>query len=316
MAYEDINRTAQFPNIDQMGEDSQNIYIREHDFRIRLGEMIAAVDTILSSANEGASTDISESIAQVQQKLNSLISEVDTVTGTIRSYEESITEQSISVEMAYERLHTIIDDFLQSSNINLENSTSLFNIYDSYKNILKLKIEELLGKKSKYDHAANDDKRVVWSPNTFIHLRDIDQGIHYKTVPFTLDPEIDPGTHVKICEFTPKLDAQNNPHFLAELIISGNLFLFKGYLTSSRMNKDDNKRIAGFDAEYAVNNDYHLLFKVLYDEQRHKVALAFIYDITSDNFVSLVDMSISINLLVGTDLVVEEKNTVLVNDLT
>ena len=329
MGGNNINSQAQFPNIDQLSSNERGMYMKEHEFEASLATMISELDSLLDSSSSSESA-IQNSSSKVQAELNVLVGRIESeIVSLVERYIEQIREEENQVEAAYERLYSKIYNIIQSVNVNIQNRTTTYDIVMSYKLRILDEIETMFGKTSPYSDGrsnSSDEKYSIQIPNTLIRLRDIDEGIAWRSIPVIIDPNITQDKTVKICEFTPVrnntfVDAGNNyvPSFLAEVIVSGDLFAFKGILKSvvqnrdSRFNKSQN-RAAIFVADYFINQDLPFSLKVLYDKNRNKVAIALKYDDTEDKFTSIIKFDFSINLLVGTNLEFANESTCVIMD--
>lgn len=324
-----INSQAQFPNIDQLSSNERGMYMKEHEFEASLTTMISELDSLLdvSSSSESA---IKNNSSKVQSELNVLIGRIESeIVSLVERYIEQIREEESQVEAAYERLYSKIYNIIQSVNVNIQNRTTTYDIVMSYKLRILDEIEAMFGKTSPYSDGrsiSSDERYSIQIPNTLIRLRDVDEGIAWRSIPVIIDPNITQDKTVKICEFTPVrnntfADAGDNyiPTFLAEIIIAGDLFAFKGILKSVTQNRDArfNKaqnRSAIFVADYFINQDLPFSIKVLYDKNRNKVAVALKYDDTEDKFTSIIKFDFSINLLVGTNLDFANESTCVIMD--
>ena len=329
MGGNNINSQAQFPNIDQLSSNERGMYMKEHEFESSLATMISELDSLLdvSSSSESA---IQNSSSKVQAELNVLVGRIESeIVSLVERYIEQIREEESQVEAAYERLYSKIYNIIQSVNVNIQNRTTTYDIVMSYKLRILDEIETMFGKTSPYSDGrsiSSDERYSIQIPNTLIRLRDVDEGIAWRSIPVIIDPNITQDKTVKICEFTPVrnntfVNAEDKyvPSFLAEVIVSGDLFAFKGILKSvtqnrdSRFNKTQN-RSAIFVADYFINQDLPFSLKVLYDKNRNKVAIALKYDDTEDKFTSIIKFDFSINLLVGTNLEFANESTCVIMD--
>ena len=317
-----VNTNAMFPHLDQLSESSRDIYVKDHEFQIAISEMIAQLNTLLDMTN-GTSV-IATSKTKVANALNSQLSEIETVSSKVNGSDgwiEQMRQQLIEVQAAFERLYSKIFSDIKSINVNIENRTQTFDSVESYQQRVKYALWKLLQISSAYkdgraDDVNGDDKYTIKGANTTVTLRDVDkQG--FVTYPVIIKPYItnDEGenitqvTPIKILEFTPVANGTSVPSFLAELIISGDLFSYKGFVSSGA--KSAKERGVNFDAEYLINQDLPFSLKVLYDEDTNKVAIAFKFDETNDKFASIVKFDFSVNLLVGKDLEFAEPNTMM-----
>ena len=317
-----VNTNAMFPHLDQLSESSRDIYVKDHEFQIAIAEMIAQLNTLLDMTN-GTSV-IATSKANVANALNSQLSEIETISSKVNGSDgwiEQMRQQLVEVQAAFERLYSKIFSDIKSISVNIENRTQTFDSVESYQQRVKHALWKLLQISSAYkdgraDDVNGDDKYTIKGANTTVALRDVDkQG--FVTYPVIIKPYItnDEGenitqvTPIKILEFTPVANGTSVPSFLAELIISGDLFSYKGFVSSGA--KSPKERGVNFDAEYLINQDLPFSLKVLYDEDTNKVAIAFKFDETNDKFASIVKFDFSVNLLVGKDLEFAEPNTMM-----
>ena len=317
-----VNTNAMFPHLDQLSESSRDIYVKDHEFQIAIAEMIAQLNTLLDMTN-GTSV-IATSKTKVANALNSQLSEIETISSKVNGSDgwvEQMRQQLVEVQAAFERLYSKIFSDIKSINVNIENRTQTFDSVESYQQRVKYALWKLLQISSAYkdgraDDVNGDDKYTIKGVNTTVALRDVDkQG--FVTYPVIIKPYItnDEGenitqvTPIKILEFTPVTNGTSVPSFLAELIISGDLFSYKGFVSSGA--KSPKERGVNFDAEYLINQDLPFSLKVLYDEDTNKVAIAFKFDETNDKFASIVKFDFSVNLLVGKDLEFAEPNTMM-----
>ena len=233
-------------------------------------------------------------------------------------------EQIVSVQGAYERLYAKILADIKAININIENRTSVFNSVESYKDRLDYKLYEMIGKTSPLqDGRSNADdienNKYLVPANSMILLRDTDNS-DFITFPIVIQPNItdDNGNnvmqkkYVKLFEFTPIQNGTDIPSFVFELVLSGELFAFKGIVASGPKGPNGERGV-NFDADYFTNKDLPYSFKTLYDKDRNKIAVVFKFDETTDNFTSIVKFDCSVNLLLGSELKFSEQGTIAEN---
>lgn len=328
MASNIFNSQAQYPNIDQLSSNERGMYMKEHEFETSLSTMMAELNSLLDTSSSSDSA-IQNNNNRVQNQLNTLAGRIESeMVSLVERYIEQFRDEKNQVDAAYERLYSKIYSIIQSANVNIQNRTSSYDIISSYRLQILDKINNIFGKSSPYSDGRSkiDENRYsVRIPNSLIRLRDVDEGMSWRTTPIIIDPNITQEKTIKICEFTPLqnktiLDSENYvPTFLAEIIISGDLYSFKGILKSvtkdrnARFEKSHN-RAAMFVADYFINQDVPFSIKVLYDKTRNKVAVALKYDETEDKFTSIIKLDFSINLLVGYDLEFTNKNTCVIMD--
>lgn len=315
-----INTMAQFPNIDQLSKTERGMFIKEHEFEASFKTMISELNSLLdSSSSDSAIKNTSE---KVQAELNVLIGRIESeIVSLVKRYMEQIDEEEDQVNAAFERLYSYIYNEIQSINVNIQNRTTTYDIVMSYKLRLLNEVDKIFGKTSPYQDGRNtkNDNYSIRSSNSIIRLRDIDEGQVWKSFPVIIDPNISQDKIIKICEFTPVENGKSIPAFLAEIIISGDLYAFKGILKSTVQNRDsrfneEENRTAIFEADYFINQDLPFSIKTLYDSNRNKIAIALKYDDTEDKFTSIIKLDFSINLLVGSDLEFANKNTCVIMD--
>lgn len=321
MSNDNINKNSQYPHIDQMTQDSRKIYLKDFEFKQKVDTMIAELNNLLSQNEE--SSDITKKLAEVQTVLQSL---KGTVLSSLKNAASSYINLIVNdydtdslmrrVESTYETLFARLFSDIQTINSNVKNSTNSYDIIVSYLNKLKYSLYELIGKTSPYKDGRaeeSDLSYVIKNINTNLHLRDLDIGIGFKTFPFTIDPSIPQGEYVKIFEFTPivnETDHSELPYFLAELLIRGDLYFFKGRLLSTT-SSIDGKRSAIFESDYTLNQDTPFCFKALYNETTNKIVVAFKFEETNDKLTSLVKLDFSVNLLVGRNLSFIKSNNII-----
>lgn len=317
-----LNTQSQFPNIDQLNKSERGMFIKEHEFEVSLQTMVSELNSLLDTSSSSESAIEGQS-AKVQAELNVLVGRIESeIVSLVERYIEQISDEIRQVEAAYERLYTKIYNIIQSINVNIQNRTTTYDIVMSYKLRILDEIEALFGKTSPYSDGRarlENETYSIQSTDTLIRLRDVDEGIAWRSFPVIIDPNITQNKVVKICEFTPIANGKSIPAFLAEVIVSGDLFAFKGILKSVTQDRDarfsnEENRSAEFVADYFINQDLPFALKVLYDEERNKIAVALKYDETDDGFTSIIKFDFSINLLVGTGLEFANESTCVIMD--
>ena len=314
-----LNTMAQFPNIDQLSKNERGMFIKEHEFEASFKTMISKLNSLLdASSSDSAIKNTSE---KVQAELNILTGRIESeIVSLVKRYIEQIEEEEDQVNAAFERLYSYIYNEIQSINVNIQNRTTTYDIVMSYKLRLLNEVDRLFGKTSPYqDGRSSSENYSIRSSNSIIRLRDVDEGQVWKSFPVIIDPNITQDKIIKICEFTPIENGTSVPTFLAEILISGDLYAFKGLLKSTIQNRDGRfneteNRTAIFEADYFINQDLPFSIKTLYDSNRNKIAIALKYDDTEDKFTSIIKLDFSINLLVGSNLEVANKNTCVIMD--
>lgn len=322
-----FNTSSRFPNLDQLSDTAASIYIKEHEFQQEVSTMIAQIESLLSADSDTSA--IAAAKSQVAAALNSQTDEIQLINSTVKGtegYIASITSELQTVESAYEQLYSKIYSAIKTINANVQNRASVFDTVTAYGNRLNAELYKLYGKTSPYKDGRSvinspTDKYTVTVPKTNIQLRDVDEGIRYITYPVVINPQqldasgnnICQKVPIKIFEFTPINNGTAIPSFLIDVIISGDLFSYKGFISSCTKDaalKDGSKpRGVDFEAEYFLNQDLPYSLKVLYDKTRNKIVVAFKFDTTTDEFTSIVKFDCSVNLLVGRDLAFADPNT-------
>lgn len=330
MASNILNTQAQFPNIDQLSKNERGMFMKEHEFETSLQTMISELNSLLDTSSSSDSA-IEVNSSKVQAELNVLVGRIESeIVSLVGRYVEQIGEEINQVESAYERLYSKIYGIIQGINVNIQNRTITYDIVMSYKLRILNEIEKMFGIKSPYSDGRSEEpgeRYTIQAPGSVIRLRDVDEGIAWRSMPVIIDPNITQDKTVKICEFTPVRNKTYNPDnlenyvptFLAEINISGDLYAFKGIVKSvtqdrgARFNDSENRSVL-FVADYFINQDLPFAIKVLYDSERDKVAIALKYDETDDGFTSIIKFDFSINLLVGTDLEFANESTCVIMD--
>lgn len=325
MADDNFNTSAMFPNLDQLSESSRDIYIKDHEFQAKVSEMIAELNRLLaSSENGGNDSVISAAKKEVSKQLSNQTTVIDTISNNAESnWISQIKNEIVLVQSAYELLYSRILSDIKTINVNIENRTGVFDSIQAYKDRLMYETNKSYGKTSPYKDGRSEgtanDKYTIKASKTNIAFRDTDDSLGYITFPVVINPQqldsdgnnVTQKTPIKIFEFTPINDGLDVPAFLAEIMFSGDLFSFKGLLSSHSKDRTSEGVLRGatFDSEYLVNNELPFAIKVLYDKTRNKICLAFKFDETADNFTSIVRFDCSVNLLIGTDLKFASPNT-------
>jgi hypothetical protein len=309
----DINDNVKTPSIDQLSKDSRNIYYKEHEFENKLQAIKNEVDALLDKS-ENTTSILYILLREVKDLLFNPHEDLkNEIIYYVFYYIELIINHLIEVDSAYERIYQKILADIEIINNNLRDRVKIYDVPSSYAAEMKRIITEIFGYKSPYVKKRNDlspnDVWTVKNRNAVMLLRDMDMGSRMETFPIVLDPHISQKEYVKLFSFTPNINVQNEPIFLAELIINGDLYAFKGYLKSETLDRNG-KRGAVFDAEYGVSFELPLSFKVFYDDDNNKIIVLFKYDETPDKLITVLKMDFSIHLLVGSDLVIEERNTI------
>lgn len=313
------NTYAQFPNIDDLTSRERGMFIKEHEFQELLKQMLTELESLA-----GTSGDNSNEIDTAKDLVNSALNDLqDKVTAfkvnVIQRYINNLVEDSDQVQAAFERLYSKIHDVIQGINVNIQNRTITYDVIVSYKIKILDSLNALVGLSSPYQTGKTIDedanKYDVTRNDIAVHLRDVDEGAGFITNSVLIDPNVEQTDVIKLFDFDPVAkENEEVPSFLAEVIISGDLFAFKGYLKST-VKDNSGERIAIFDADYLVNQDLPYSFKVLQNKTNGKIALALKFDETDDNFISVVKFDISVNLLVGTNLKFYEKTLISSVDL-
>jgi hypothetical protein len=308
----ELNENMQLPSIEQIQKPARDIYYKEHEFLPDYAAIIAELDELLKEDD-----DINPSVIALKRKeIKSILDDHDKATlDSIMVMNDKIQlllNELNGLDSAYERLYQKIYNDIEIININIINHIQVYNVPNTYYTELRNRIFDIYRKKSAYiTGEADGSENDVWtikSPSV-IQLRDVDVSDRMITFPVNIDPSISQDSYIKLFSFTPLLNAVSSPVFLAELIISGDLYAFKGYLKSEDIDKGG-KRGAIFDAEYALSHELPFSFKVVYDDETCKVAVLFKYDETPNKFTSIVKLDFSIHLLVGRNLDIEEPNVI------
>jgi hypothetical protein len=304
------NENMQTPSIEQIQKTARDIYYKEHEFIPDYTVIIEELDELLK-----ADDDENPSIITIKKReIQALLEDYDKLTldalMVINDKIQLLLGELISIDSAYERLYQKIFNDIEIININIVNHIQAYNIPETYSVEMRQKIFSLFRKKSAYlSGEADGSNQDIWTirTNGIIQLRDMDMSDRMITFPINIDPSISQESYIKLLEFTPLLNIEDEPVFLAEIIISGDLYSFKGYLKSEELNKKG-KRGAVFNAEYAVSHEIPFSFKVVYDDTHNKILILFKYDDTANKFTSIIRLDFSVHLLVGQDLKIENPN--------
>jgi hypothetical protein len=309
----DENNNVQ--HIDQLKKDSRQIFYKEHEFKDALSNIIGVLTNILDDSEESSSI-IKSKKDEIALALSEHISELSVVGSEMDDAINHVLDDLIEVDSAYERIYNKILSDIRLINTNIENRILTYDITSSYYTELKDKIFDTFKHKSPFKEGLilNDNNKWTIKNPSIVSLRDMDTSDRMVSFPIIIDPNIPQTSYIKLLTFNPLKRNDNNPVFLAELIISGNLYSFKGYLESADMNRSE-KRGAIFIADYGISQDTPFSIKVVYDEEINVVALLFKYDETITGFTSIIKLDCSIHLLVGRGLVIEDMNTEFTEEL-
>jgi hypothetical protein len=306
----EVNENMQIPSIDQIQKPSRDVYYKEHEF-------IPDYTAIIAELNELLKTDDDQSPSIIILKKREIANLLETHDrGTLDAIMvmndkiQLLLDELINIDSAYERLYQKIYNDIEIININIINHIQVYDVPQAYYSEMRNKIFDIYRKKSAYvtgeaDGGAND-LWTIKSPG-IIQLRDVDTSDRMISFPVNIDPSISQDSAIELIRFTPLLNTLENPVFLAELIISGDLYAFKGYLKSEDIDKKG-KRGALFDADYALSHELPFSFKVIYNDDQNEIILLFKYDDTPNKFTSIIKLDFSIHLLVGRDLKIAEPN--------
>lgn len=301
MASNNINTYSQFPNLDQMSKEERGMFVKEHEFEASLNTMVSELNSLLDTTS-GNSSEIQNQKSKVSEALNTLVGNIESsLHDLIKRYLLLISDENNKVQAAEERIYAKIQNVIQSINVNIQNRTITYDAVMGYKLRIMNAAYEAFGPVSPYDDSRKDSTEYSIQKNTVAFLRDTDEGIRYRCCSLNLDPSIQQGEVIKICSWDPINNRTDVPTFLAELIISGDLYAFKGIVSSTNKNVDGDRTVI-FDADYFINQDLPFSIKAFYDKTNNKMVLALVYDTTEDNFTSIVKLDIGINLLVGSNL--------------
>ena len=302
-----VNTYAQFPNLDQLTKGERGMFLKEHEFQAKL-DIILAELTALTDKSAGSSNEIETKKQLVTEKLSKLTSLIENeLHDLVKAYVAEMGEDEREVTAAEERLDARLRAIIQVLNVNLQNRTVNYDVVVSYLTRVINAAHETFGIKNPYANGENKKEGEIYTVkrNALIQLRDVNENEEYQTVPVDIDPSIDmKKDSIKICSFTPIPTGVEGelPAFLAEIIISGDLYAFKGLLSSASKNKLEGERAAIFEADYFINQDMPFAIKTLYDKKNNRIVLALTFDSKDEAFMSIVKFDFSINLLVGDNL--------------
>ena len=308
----EVNTYAQFPNLDQFKSKEREIFVSEHEFEKTLSLMITELDSLLDTSSGNAS-EIENQKSLVSAALNQLTSDVEsTLHDLISRYISLIADESNKIAAAEERIYSRIQAVIQSINVNVQNRTITYDTVMSYKLRILDAVFKLFGTTSPYSDARKTNPKYNIGLNQKIVLRDVDEGQGFRSCSIALDPSIRQGEVIKLCSFDPITNGTDIPSFLAEVIFSGDLFAFRGIVSSTNKSQKGDRTVV-FDADYFINQDLPFSIKTFYDKTNNKMVLALVYDNTNDNFTSIVKFDISVNLLVGENLEFAPNSTKMAN---
>lgn len=308
----DINTSAQFPNLDQYTAKERSVFVSEHEFETALNLMVTELDNLLDNSS-GNVSEIENQKNRVSEALNKLTSDIESnLHDLISRYINLIQDETNKVSAAEERIYSKIQQVIQGINVNIQNRTITYDTVMSYKLRILDAVYRLFGTVSPYSDSRKYDDRYFIKKGQVAVLRDVDEGIGFRSCSISLDPTIQQGEVIKLCSWDPIENGTAIPTFLAELIISGDLFAFKGIVSSTNKNKNGDRTVV-FDADYFTNQDLPFSIKTFYDKTNNKIVLALVYDNTNDNFTSIVKLDLSVNLLIGENLVFAPNSTKMAN---
>jgi hypothetical protein len=307
------------PGIDQLSKDARSIYYKEHEFERQLDMIKAEIDE-LTDNSEGTTSVLYLIYREVKNILETTHEDrKDEIVYYTLYYIKFIIQHLIEVDSAYERLYRKILADIEMININLRDRIVSYDIPSAYNTEMKTVLQNIFGKKSPYLEGKNDlslnDLWTVKSRNSVIMMRDMDMGNRMTTIPIVPDPSIPKEKYIKLFSFTPLLSDKGEPIYLGEIIIAGSFYAFKGYLKSEVLDHSGN-RGAIFDAEYGISYDIPYSFKIIYDNENNKIIVLFKHEETAGKLVTVSKLDFSIQLLVGKNLVIEERNTIFDEPLT
>jgi hypothetical protein len=308
----EINKNMQIPSIEQIQKPGRDIYYKEHEFLPDYAVIIAELNELLKPDDDVSPSIIALKRKEIKEILDSHDRETLDSLMVMNDKMQLLLNELINIDSAYERLYQKIYNDIEIININIINHIQAYNVPKNYYTEMRNKIFDIYRKKSAYiTGEANGDTNDLWSIKApgVIQLRDVDVSDRMITFPINIGPAISQDTYVKLFSLKPLLNIKSDPAFLAELIISGDLYTFKGYLKSEDIDKTG-KRGAIFDAEYALSHELPFSFKIVYDKDSNDLACLFKYDNTPNKFTSIIQLEFSIHLLVGRNLYIEEPNTI------
>lgn len=301
MANNNVNTYSQFPNLDQMSKEERGMFVKEHEFEASLNTMVSELNSLLDTTS-GNSSEIQNQKARVNEALNTLVGNIESsLHDLIKRYLLLISDETNKVQAAEERIYAKIHNVIQSINVNIQNRTITYDAVMGYKLRIMNAAYKAFSPVSPYNDERQNKSEYSIQKNTIAFLRDTDEGIRYRCCSLNLDPSIQQGEVIKICSWEPIKNDTDIPTFLAELIISGDLYAFKGIVSSSNKNPNGDRTVV-FDADYFINQDLPFSIKTFYDKINNKMVLALVYDTTDDNFTSIIKLDVGINLLVGNNL--------------
>jgi hypothetical protein len=309
----DINNNAKTPSIDQLSKDARSIYYKEHEFDKQLQEIILEVDHLMDNT-DGTTSPLYLIYRDVKNILDTTHEDLkDEIVYYTLYYIDLIIKHLIEVDSAYERLYRKILADIELINANLRDRVRYYDIPSAYYNEMKLKIADIFGRHSPYLSGKNDaslnDVWTVKNRNSVIMLRDADIGNRMSTFPIVIDPNVSQEEYINLFSFSPLQGPDGEVSYLAEIIVSGDFYAFKGYLKSEVINREGERR-AIFDAEYGISFDIPFSFKVVLDEDTNRIIVLYKYEETPDKLVTVSKMDFSVQLLVGNNLIIEDRNTV------
>lgn len=307
-----INTYSQFPNLDQRTKAERDMFISEHEFERSLNSMLTELDGLLNTTS-GNTSEIQRQKENVATELNNLIAITEsTLHDLIKRYINLISDESNKVLAAEERIYSKIQSVIQSINVNIQNRTITYDVVMSYKLRILDAIYNLFGVKSPYSDERKNNKKYEVGLNETAVLREVDEGIGFRSTSINIDPSVQQGEVIKLCSWEPITNGTSIPAFLAEVIISGDLYAFRGIVSSSNKNKVGERTVV-FDADYFINQDLPFSIKTFYDKTNNKMVLALVYDSTNNKFTSIIKFDLSINLLVGENLIFSPNCTKMAN---
>jgi hypothetical protein len=309
----------QSPSIDQLSKDARKIYYKEHEFDKQLQEIILEVNHLMDNREESTSPlyliyrDVKNILDTTHEDLK------DEIVYYTLYYVDLIIKHLIEVDSAYERLYRKILADIELINANIRDRVRFYDIPSAYYTEMKLKIDDVFGRHSPYlegkNDAGPDDTWTVKNRNSVIMLRDVDIGNRMKSFPIVIDPNVSQEEYINLFSFTPLIGTTGEEIYLAEIIVSGDFYAFKGYLKSEVINREG-KKAAIFDAEYGISFDIPFSFKVIQDEDTKRIFVLYKYEETPSKLITISKMDFSIQLLVGKNLIIFERNTLFSEPIT
>ena len=229
----EVNTYAQFPNLDQLTKQERSVFVSEHEFETALNLMVTELDNLLDTSS-GNVSEIENQKNQVSAALNKLTSDIEsTLHDLISRYIGLIQDETNKVNAAEERIYSRIQQVIQSINVNVQNRTITYDTVMSYKLRILDAVYKLFGNVSPYSDSRKNDEKYFLKKGDIAVLRDIDEGVGFRSCSIALDPSIQQGEVIKLCSWEPIQNGTKIPTFLAEIIISGDLYAFRGYVISS-----------------------------------------------------------------------------------